>query len=111
MAGYQAFSLRNLYKITPLAEAFDDLLRSLARDCIDRPGETKNRELTIKLKITPDASDPDNVIVEPVIGNKMPSRRIDRYRMTTAADGEIRFQPNFPLDPHQQDLLGDDDDE
>lgn len=110
MGRYQSFTLQSIYKMKQLRETFDELLKTLCRDCLDRPGETKPRELVLKLQMKPDAADSDNLIVSPVLSAKMPSRKQDAYKMTTSVQGDLRFQPNFPMDPHQQDLFDDGDD-
>lgn len=110
MAKYQPFSLKTLRKVGASQEQFDSLLRALSLDCLNRPGITKHRELKITLKLTPDKNDPDNVVVETVMSSKMPSRAADIYKMTTSVNGELRFQPSSPMDPHQGELFEDEDD-
>ena len=106
MAKYQPFTLRSLYKMRGLEDEFDRLLEQVTRDCIERRTNTKAREITLKLKVTPDPGDEDNVIVQPTLPQvKLTLPPLDTYRMTTGAKGDLRFQPNFPLDPHQQDLF------
>ena len=107
MAKYQPFTLKTLYKVGASEEQFNSLLKALTVDCLSRPGITKFRELKIQLKLTPDKNDPDNVVVETIMTSKMPSRAADIYKMTTSVNGELRFQPSSPMDPHQGDLFGD----
>ena len=108
MSKYQQFKLRSIYKMRGLEEEFDRSLEQMVRDCLDRRAITKTRELTLKLKMTPDPKDEDNVIVEVVMPQlKLTRPPLDPYRMTTGAAGDLRFQPNFPMEPHQQGLFGD----
>jgi len=112
VANYKPFNLRSIHKMRGVEDEFDRLMSQATQDCLQRPTNTKPRELTIKLKLTPDPSDADNVIVEPAFPQlKLTQAPLDKYRMTTGAKGDLRFQPNFPLDPHQQDLFGEGDEE
>ena len=112
MSKYQPFNLLSLYKMRGLEEEFDRCLAQLRRYCLDRRTIDKAREMTLKLKVSPDPGDEDNVIVEPTIPQlKLTRPPLDKYRMTTGSAGDLRFQPNFPLDPHQQELFGDDEGE
>lgn len=105
------FGLKSIHRVKDLDEQFGEHLRKMTEDCLARPAVGAAREINLKLKLTPDASDPDNVLVDFVVTTKIPKHDIDRYRMLTSTRGELRFEPNFPLDPMQQGLFDDDDSE
>jgi|GEM_PF-3879434 len=48
--------------------------------------------MMLKLKMTPDPKDEDNVIVEVVLPQlKLTRPPLDAYRMTTGAGGDLRY--------------------
>jgi hypothetical protein len=103
------FSLKSIYKVKDLDEQFGEHLRKMTADCLARPAVGQAREIKLTLKLFPDPSDCDNVLVDFVVTTKTPKHDVDRYRMLTSARGDLRFEPNFPLDPMQQGLFDDDD--
>jgi len=66
--------LQTIHRLGHLAEDFDSLLAAAVRDCQQRPAMTKAREVRISVRITPDQTDPADVIVQAAVGAKMPGR-------------------------------------
>ena len=104
MKNLQLFTMKNPHLIRGLAEDFDGQLRTMVRDCRDRPGMKKPRELTIRLRCHPHENGED-VLVDVTTGNKLPTKIAETYRMmATTADG-LKFNPDSPESTAQSDFL------
>lgn len=105
----EKLNLDNLRKIDQglIVAAFDAELAALVKDCDERPLEDKPRELTLKLKLTPDPQGSaggvylDKVNVEFELVGKRPVSRTRVYTMTAKHDHTLAFQPESPDDPDQ----------
>jgi hypothetical protein len=93
MAGTVQFKLETLgqYRGGQLAQDFNAYLEAAVDDCRRRPGQTKARELTVILKMTPNANDADDVDVAIATKFKMPSRELQSSVMHTTAKNQLRF--------------------
>ena len=107
MPRMQEFVLKTLCKIDKLNEPFNDLLKLATRDCLERREESKAREIVLKIRLTPDPNNQDDVIMVASVKGKCPDRLVQAYRMTTSSKGDLRFRPNSPMDP-QINFLDDD---
>ncbi len=104
MARNQVFNLKSIGKISDLELSFDEQLASCVRDCMERPGLSRTREVTLKVRLTPYVEDPDEVDVECEVSSKVPTRKIDKYHMLITTQGGLKFQPDAPLSPDQNTL-------
>lgn len=96
------FSIRELHQIDggELENDFNDQLRRLVADCMDRPGIDKNRTLKLEIQLSPDKKSDgtcDDVFVECFTSSKMPSRPVRPYRMSATKNGGLKFSPSSPL--------------
>jgi len=107
MAKFIEFNAKSLCKLGDFEERFNELVAFATRDCLDRPGMEKPREILVKIKLTPDKTDRANVLVSTQLSGKRPVQPIDEYRMATNAACELSFQPAFPMEPDQSDMFGD----
>ncbi len=105
MAAYTQYNLKSLHRIQDLRDEFDKMPADAVADCLRRPSIAKPREISLKFKLRPSIGDADNVKVEHELTSKTPNQPLATYTCTTSVSGELRFQPAFPDDPHQQDLL------
>jgi len=101
--------LKNLPKVKGIEAEFNRLLTLATEDCIQRPGIKAKRQITLVVDLTPNANDPEQVVVRPYVKSKTPVRKGSDYLMNTTVRNELTFQPNSPMEPDQADLFGDDD--
>ena len=107
---FQVFSIRALHAIDEgeLEKDFDQQLRMLVADCLERPGIDKARKLILEIELKPDQKSNgtcDDVFVECSTHSKCPNRPVRPYRMAANVKGGLRFQPDQPLgaEPDQED--------
>lgn len=104
MKNLQLFTMKNLHLIGGLADDFDAQLKTAVRDCRERPGMKKPREITIRLRCCPHENG-DDVLVEVTTGNKMPTKVAETYRMMATAQDGLKFNPDNPETTQQTDFL------
>lgn len=71
------------------AEDWQRLLLAAVRDCIDRPMVDKARTVTLKLEVYPHPSDKDDVLIEPTVTTKTPSRKHGAFRSMVTRNGQL----------------------
>ncbi len=95
-----------------IGAAFNAELAHVTKDCLDRPGDTKCRKVSIMFILvpTPDTignGQPGDVIhVGCEISSSVPKRRTRIYEMSPRVNGMLTFHPESPEDP-RADLLYD----
>ena len=93
-------------------EAFNLHIARASRDCMDRPGDSKARSVTLQLALVP-VLEPDGscdqVKAQVHISSKVPTHRTKVYSLGLRRNGALVFNPDSPDDINQTTLLGDDD--
>lgn len=85
-------SLKSLHLLSPsLADDFRDQLEAAVKDCQQRPALAKKREVSVKLAITPDPEDADDVLIFPVTTSKRPAREIQPIRARRTPKNQLQF--------------------
>jgi hypothetical protein len=85
-------TLSNLHLLSEsLDDDFRQQLEAAVIDCRQRPSLAERREVTLKMVITPDPEDPDNVIIEPVTTRKTPARKIMPIKGRRTPKNQIQF--------------------
>lgn len=107
MAKMELFTIRELHLIDSgeLEKDFNDQLKALVNDCVNRPGIEKDRTLKLELILSPAKKSDgtcEDVFVLCRTSSKMPSRPVAPYRMAATKNGALKFQPDSPLDPEAQ---------
>ena len=74
-----------------LAESFDQYMVTAVADCKDRPGHHDKRVVTIKLVITPDEQDEDDVLIEPSVSVSLPCRKIVSTQARRTRNDQLQF--------------------
>jgi len=105
MPNKSVFNLETIHKVGHLAEDFDGLLTNAVRDCKERPGMQKAREIKLIVRVTPDKEDPEDVIVQSVVSGKTPAREASPYKMQTTVNNGLKFAPSSPMEPDQGELF------
>lgn len=88
------------------AIAINQALRQAVKDCLDRPGNDKKREVSISIQVWPELDkqtavlDVVNITID--VKTRTPAQTSAVYRMLTTKDGVPLFQPASPLDPRQE---------
>jgi hypothetical protein len=92
-------TLATLHLLAPdLADDFREQLEAAVIDCRQRPSLAKKREVTIRLTITPNENDPDDVDIEPVTTRKTPARELAIIRARRTPKNQLQF------DYHEEDF-------
>ena len=112
----ETFNLANLPKVDfgKVSAAFDHELKSLVKDCDDRPLDDKARTLTLKVSLKPQADTTgnsaicDSIAVEFEVQGKIPVRRTKVYVMKPKQDGSLAFHPDLADDPDGSTLYDED---
>lgn len=88
-----------------IAVMVDREIQRCFSDCDDRPTLEKPREVIIKIKQVPAASDErlNHVKVAVSVESKIPGRNTVEYPMLATSDG-LMFQPESPRNPRQNTL-------
>jgi hypothetical protein len=100
----QLFLLKNMHLVQGLADDFDGQIQTMVRDCKERPGMKRPREITIRVRLTPHENGED-VLLEVTTGNKLPTKMAEKYRMMTTTNHGLKFNPDNPETPQQSDFL------
>jgi len=92
--------------------AFQQHIKRVALDCLDRPGDSSSRKVTmeilIKPELLPDGSC-DRVKLQIQIGSKVPTHRTKVYDLGLRKNGVLAFSEDSP-DNFDQTTLFDGDD-
>ncbi len=103
--------LRNL-DAGRVAVAFDQDLRFLAKDCLDRPGDKRARTLTLVVELEPTIDDDgqcESVKGSFRIAARIPSRQSKTYDFGVRRGGQLVFNqllPDSDEEPDQKPLDG-----
>lgn len=93
-------TLDTLHLLSPdLAQDFREQLEAAVMDCRQRPSLAKKREINIRLTITPNPNDPDDVDINPVTTRKTPARELATIRARRTPKNQLQFD----YDPDQFD--------
>jgi len=87
------------------AIAWQKAMAAVVRDCLDRPGETATREVTLKTQVVPVAEQDGDVVdasIEFVIQTKLPPRKTAARPMLASRNGQLFFSELSPDDPRQR---------
>lgn len=87
------------------AAAFQHELKKAVKDCVDRPGEEGEREVTLKVKVKPALQSSGictHASVDFECHSKIPRQKTRKYDMEVDARGELLFNPESPEDVNQQ---------
>lgn len=109
MRNLEKFDLGSLATIDGgrIAIAFEQALRRVAQDCDDRPGEKKERSVTLNLAVKP-RLDPDGLCedcdVQVTVADNVPKRKSKVYNMSLRKGGHLLFA-NDSLDDHLQETM------
>lgn len=90
-----------------IAIAFEQALRRVAQDCDDRPGEKKERTITLAMAVKPrlDADGLcDDCDVQVTVADNVPKRKSKVYNMSLRKGGHLLFA-NESLDDHRQETM------
>lgn len=90
-----------------LAIAFEQALKRVAQDCDDRPGEKKERSVSIQLLVKP-IQDQDGMCedcdVQVMIADNVPKRKSKAYNCSLRKGGMLMYHEEA-LDNHSQEAL------
>lgn len=105
----QALKLGNIQEIDNgrIEAAFNQALKTVVKDCLDRPGDVSARSVTMKLIVRPvKAADGicEDLDVEFKIDPKIPARHSKTYRVQPHPTGTALINPASDKDPHQNTL-------
>ena len=109
MRNLEKFDLAALASIDGgrIAIAFEQALRRVAQDCDDRPGEKKERTVTLSLAVKP-VLDPDGLCedcdVQVAVTDSVPKRKSKIYNMSLRKGGHLLFADES-LDDHRQETM------
>jgi hypothetical protein len=87
-----ALQLETLHLLSEeLKRDFTEQMKTAVADCRRRPAYAKPREVHVRLKITPHADDPDDVLIEPITTLKTPARPLDKIRARRSKNDQLQF--------------------
>ncbi len=109
MRNLEKFDLASLAKIDGgrIAIAFEQALRRVAQDCDDRPGEKKERSITLTLAVKPRLDEVgmcEDCDVQVAVTDSVPKRKSKIYNMSLRKGGHLLFADES-LDDHRQETL------
>lgn len=87
--------------------AVDRAIRAAAMDCVDRPGLSAARTVTLKLEITPEGTAEGvctSCSVESVISSTLPAKRSSAMNARVAGNGQLQWNNLSPDDAGQSTL-------
>lgn len=87
-----------------VAAGFQKELDHIVKDCEDRPGDVRARQVTLKLSLVPDSDGMgvcETVQGEFSITSSVPNRVSKKYQMRVHANGSLLFNPESPEDVTQ----------
>lgn len=108
--GQQPLTLENIPQIDQgrIAVAFNQAIRNLAADVIDRPGESKPRKLTFTVELTPvlekETGKLDLINNQFKIKATTPDRQSVPYPAMPSGEDSMYIRPESPQDPRQGDF-------
>jgi len=86
-----------------ISEAFMQELRRVVNDCDDRPGDKKDRKVTLEFSVTPQAADSgelESVSGKFFVTSSVPKRRSRAYDFEFRKGGRLGFLQDDPeLEP------------
>lgn len=109
MGTLEKFSLKSLSTIDGerIAIAFEQALRRVVQDCEDRPGEKKDRGVTLSLavkpRLTPDGLC-DDCDIQVAVTDTVPKRKSKVYNMSLRKGGHLLYNADA-LDDVEQSTL------
>lgn len=86
------------------AAMVDKLLRIATEDCVNRPGVTKARRVTLSMEITPQANEDgvcDDVHIEFTSTGSVPKSRSKTFSMKPNPKGQLVFNDHSQDNVHQ----------
>lgn len=109
MATLEKFSLKSLSTIDGerIAIAFEQALRRVVQDCEDRPGEKKERTVSLTLAVKPrlDAEGLcDDCNIQILVSDSVPKRKSKVYNMAVRKGGHLVYNDES-LDNVAQDTM------
>lgn len=115
MSQLVVFDLKELAEIDGgrVAAVFANHLKRAVSDIEDRPGDTKPREVNLKLKLVPDTGVDgclDAVKMQVQCTSTIPQHRSKKYDFGVRNDGRLRFNKMSVTDHNAQSLPGMQDD-
>jgi hypothetical protein len=92
----EKFGLRSLSTIDGerIAIAFEQALRRVVQDCEDRPGEKKERTVTLMLAVKPRLDEDglcDDCDIQVAVTDAVPKRKSKVYNMALRKGGHLMF--------------------
>ena len=92
MSQTSQLTLKSLHLLSAdLADDFSQQLTAAVMDCKQRPALGEKREVTIKLTVTPDPQDPDDVLIQPITTSKTPARKIQAIKARRTPRNQLQF--------------------
>lgn len=97
----QAFSLDQLENLDlgKASAAFNSHIKRIATDCLDRPGDSAPRKVTMEIAVKPVLNDDgtcDRIKLQIQVSSKVPSHRTRVYDMGIRANGMLVFSEDSP---------------
>jgi hypothetical protein len=92
-------------------EAFGVHLMRAAKDCLDRPGDSKPRKVTLEIGVVPvldEGGTCDKVKFQIHASSSLPKHRTRVYEAALRANGMLAFNVDFPDEADQSSLLPED---
>ena len=87
-----------------ITAAFDHELKHVVKDCIDRPGDNRDRVVELQMRVVPDCDGSgiaETVTAEFSIKSKVPPRQSKKYQLQASANGVVTVNPESPENVHQ----------
>lgn len=85
----EKLTLATLENASPEAFAdFQALLLIAVQDCKQRPSCTKARKVVLTFQVTPRETDPEDVLIEPVITSRSPARSHEAFVARTSRNNQ-----------------------
>ncbi len=109
MRNLEKFDLAALAKIDGgrIGIAFEQALRRVVQDCDDRPGEKKERTITLTMAVKPVLDEDgmcEDVNAQMAVTDNVPKRKSKIYNMSMRKGGHLLFAADS-LDDHTQETL------
>jgi len=109
MKSAQQFNLETIRALPggDLKRDFDEVLKSLVKDCLARPSIDKTREVKLVVQVRPCLKQDgtcDDVKVDVQVASKAPAKIVPSYVMRANVHGSLLYQPDSPSDPSQPGL-------
>lgn len=91
-----------------IAIAFDEEMRGVVKDCMNRPGDNRPRKITLEVLLTPQIAEDgscDSINGEFVLAHKAPSRRSRPINFVSNKQGHLKFHPDSPDNAEQRTIF------